>query len=290
MLARKVIWRSFILFGVGLLLHLFYFVLFGRMRIPGILQRIALVYFVCALLFLFTSRKIQIFSIFILLAGYWLLMTLVPVPGIGPANLEPDTNLAAWMDQTFMGGFLRNPRSDPQGLLSTLPCIAIGLIGALAGQWLLKKNAIRKKAAGFLLSGAVLMAAGWAWGLVFPMIRELWTSSYVLFTSGIALVSWGVFYWLVDVKGYKRWTKPFAAYGVSCIFVFFISHVIGAIPYAIKVTVDGQHPSLQALIMKDFFLTWLNPQNASLVFAVCVVIFWLIPLEIMYRNRIFIKI
>jgi predicted acyltransferase len=290
-LVQKVVWRSIILFGLGLLLHLFYFILFGRMRIPGILQRIALVYFICALLFLFASRKAQIFSVFILLVGYWLLMTLVPVPGVGSANLEPDTNLAAWMDQSLMGGFLRNPKSDPQGLLSTLPCIAIGLIGMLAGQWLLKKNEIRKKTAGFLISGAILITAGWIWNFVFPMIRELWTSSYVLFTSGISLVVWGVFYWLVDVKKHKKWTRPLAAYGASCIFIFLISHVIGAIPYAIRISVSGgQNPSLQAFFMRYAFLSWLNPQNASLIFAFCVVLLWLLPLWVMYKKQIYIKI
>jgi predicted acyltransferase len=290
-LIQKVILRSLLLFGLGILLHLFYFVLFGRMRIPGILQRIALVYFFCALLFLLSSRKIQIFSVFILLIGYWLLMTLIPVPGIGPANLEPDTNLAAWMDQTLMGSFLRNPRSDPQGLLSTLPSIAIGLIGMLAGQWLLKRNKAGKKAKRILLSGVILIVVGWVWGLVFPMIRELWTSSYVLFTAGIALAVWGAFYWLVDVKGYKRWTKPFAVYGVSCILIFVISHVVGAIPYAIRVPVaNSQNPSLQAFFMRYVFQSWLNPQSASLAFAICVVLFWLIPLWIMYNKRIYIKI
>lgn len=290
-LAQKVIWRSIILFGLGILLHLFYFALFGRMRIPGILQRIALVYFVCALLFLLSSRKIQVLSVFILLFGYWLLMTLVPVPGIGPANLEADTNLAAWMDQTLMGSFLRNPRSDPQGLLSTLPSIAIGLIGMLAGQWLLKRNEPRKKAGGFLMSGVILMAGGWFWGLFFPMIRELWTSSYVLFTTGIALVVWGAVYWLVEVKEHKNWTKPLAAYGASCIFIFVISHVIGAIPYAIRIPVsEGQNPSLQAFFMRYVFQSWLTPQNASLAFALCVVLFWLLPLWIMYNKRIYIKI
>jgi predicted acyltransferase len=291
MLFQKIVTRSLILFALGMLLHLFYFAFFGKFRIPGILQRIAIVYFVCAVLFLLTSWRTQIGIIVGILVGYWILLAIVPVPGIGPANLNPDTNLAAWLDQTLLDGFLRNPKSDPQGILSTLPAICIGLIGLLAGQWLHKDISPKKITLGFVVAGVGLVAIGWIWSLAFPILRGIWTSSYILYTSGFTLLTWSLCYWLVDVRGLKRWAKPFAAYGVSCIFVFLASHVVGATLYIIRIpTATGKTISLQRVILDSLFLSWLSPQNASALFALCVVLLWLIPLWFLYNKRIYIKI
>jgi len=290
-LFQKIIIRALILFSLGLLLHFYYFVFFGRFRIPGILQRIAIVYFICAVLFLLTSWRIQIGIIAATLLGYWILMTAVPVPGIGPANLDPETNLAAWLDQTLLNGFLRNPQSDPQGILSTLPAICIGLIGLLAGQWLQKDINSREKILGFMGTGIGLVLIGWIWGLTFPILRDIWTSSYVLYTSGFTILAWSFCYWIVDIRRLKGWTTPFAAYGASCIFVFLASHIVGALLYIIRIPAPtGKSISLQRVIVDNLFLSWLNPQNASALFALCVVLLWLIPLWILYNKRIYIKI
>jgi len=290
-LFKKIIIRAIILFSLGMSLHLFYFAFFGRLRIPGILQRIAIVYFVCAVVFLFTSWRIQIGIIAAILLGFWILMTVVPVPGIGPANLNPETNLAAWLDQTLLDGFLRNPKSDPQGILSTLPAICIGLIGLLAGQWLQRDLNPQKKTLGFLGAGIGLVLLGWAWSLQFPILRHLWTSSSILYPPRLTLLVWGLCYWIVDVRGLKRWTKPFAAYGVSCIFIFLASHFVGALLYIIRIpTSSGKSFSFQRVIMDNLFVSWLSPQNASLLFALSVVLLWMIPLWLLYSKRIYIKI
>jgi predicted acyltransferase len=290
-LFQKTVSRTIMLFSLGMLLHLFYFAFFGRFRIPGILQRIAIVYFVCAVLYLLTSWRTQIGIIVAILLGYWILLTVVPVPGVGPANLNPDTNLAAWLDQTILDGFLRNPKSDPQGILSTLPAICIGLIGLLAGQLLQKDINPGKKTLGFAGAGIGLVLMGWLWGLKLPILRDIWTSSYVLYTSGFTLLAWSLCYWLFDVRGFKRWAKPFAAYGASCIFVFLASHVVGALLYIIRIpTETAKTVSLQRVIVDNLFLSWLNPQNASALYAFGVVLLWLIPLWILYNKQIYIKI
>jgi predicted acyltransferase len=290
-LFQKIITRTLILFSLGMLLHLFYFVFFGRFRIPGILQRIAIVYFVCAVLFLLTSWRTQIGIIVAILLGYWILMTVVPVPGVGPANLNPETNLAAWLDQTLLDGFLRNPKSDPQGILSTLPAICIGLIGLLAGQWLQRDINPERKTLGFVGAGIGLVIIGWVWGLKFPILRDIWTSSYILYTSGFTLLTWSLCHWIVDTRGFKRWAQPFAAYGVSCIFVFLASHVVGVLFFLIRIpTATEKTISLQRVIVDNLFLSWLGPQNASILFALCVVLLWMIPLWFLYNKRIYIKI
>lgn len=290
-LFQKVLIRTIILFSLGMLLHLFYYAFFGRLRIPGILQRIAFVYLVCAVLYLLTSWQTQIGIIVAVLLGYWILLTVVPVPGIGQANLNPDTNLAAWLDQTLLDGFLRNPQSDPQGVLSTLPAICIGLIGLLAGQWLRKDLTPEKKTLGFAGAGIGLAILGRIWGLNFPILKDIWTSSYVLYTSGFTLLAWSLCYYIIEVRKFKRLTKPFAAYGASCIFVFLASHVAGALFHLTRIpSVAGKIISLQTVIVDNLFLIWLSPQNASLLFALCVVLSWLIPLWVLYNKGIYIKI
>jgi len=210
---------------------------------------------------------------------------------VGPANLSPETNLAAWLDQTLLDGFLRNSKSDPQGILSSLPAICIGLIGLLAGQWLQKDLSPEKKTQGFMGAGIGLVLIGWIWGLKFPILRDVWTSSYILYTSGFTLLAWSLCYYIIDVRKLKRWTKPFAAYGVSCIFVFLASHVVGALFYLIRIpSASGKSISLQRVIVDNLFLSWFSPQNASLLFAICVVLLWVIPLWILYNKQIYIKI
>ena len=136
-----------------------------------------------------------------------------------------------------------------------------------------------------------LVILGWVWGLNFPILRDVWTSSYVLYTSGFTILAWSLCYYIIEVRKLKRWTKPFAAYGASCIFVFLASHMVGALLHLIRIPSEsGKIISLQRVIVDNLFLSWLSPQNASLLFAIGVVLLWLIPLWILYNNRIYIKI
>jgi len=291
---RKIVLRSFIILALGLFLHFLYYVFYGVMRIPGVLQRLALVYFICGCLFIITSWRTQLVVLLIILIGYWLLLTLVPVPGIGPANLDPDTNLVAWVDRAVFNGYL-HPRfktSDPQGLLGSLSVVSSCLLGMLTGHWLSRNTRPNKKLLGFFIAAVGLIALGRFWGLVFPISRDLWTGSYALYTTGLAMSAWSLCYWLVEVQNFQKWTKPLAAYGTSCIFVFVASHVFDLLLREIRIPTGGQNSiAVHDLIMNVFFSSWLSyPPNASLLFAFCIVLFWLLPLYFMYQKRIYIKV
>ncbi len=283
----KILPRSALLFALGLLSYLFPNFDFANMRIPGVLQRIAVVYLFASLLFLFFRERSLRNIIIVILLGYWAIMTLIPVPGYGPANLNPDTNLAAWFDFQLMEGHMWQEKSDPEGLLSTLPSIATALLGMLAGIFIKSRKEDYQKVAGLMISGALLTLAGLAWDLVFPINKVLWTSSYVLYTGGLALSTFGIIYWLVDVKKNRKWIIPFTAYGANSLAVYLASGFVASGFYAIQMQ-DGR--SLHQYLYENLFTTWLNPINASFAWAFSLIIFWLIPLLILYRKKIFIKI
>ena len=263
------------------------------LRFPGVLQRIALVYCVAAFLFLYTRWQTQLWVGGILLLLYWFLMTVVPVPGGLAPNLGPDTNLGAWLDRTLFGTHLwvQAKTWDPEGLLSTLPAIVTGVSGVLTGIWLKTDRGGYEKATGILGVGTLLIALACIWDLSFPINKKIWTSSYVLYTSGIALLFLGVIYWIADILGYQRWTKPWAIYGMNALFVYILSVLIAKLMYTIKwLTADGSIQTLGGWIYENMFLSWLSDYNASLGYAIMhVLFFWLIAWA-MYERKIFVKV
>lgn len=297
----KALKRALILFGLGLFLSLFPKVFtepaeaFQHVRIPGVLQRIAVVFFISSVIFLKTSEK-NIFRLFIvLLAVYWALMTFVPVPGVGYANLEKETNLGAWIDRSVLGEahLWKSAKTwDPEGILGTIPAVATGLFGILAGVYLKRKDLdAATKMAWLFSAGFAAIALGWVWGLQFPINKSLWTSSFVLFTGGLATVVLSMSYWIIDVNNYNRFTKPFVVYGVNAITVFFLSGLIPRILNMIKVSrPDGSETGTQKWLYETFFTPYFSPVNASLAWAVTFVLFWLGILWLMYNRRIIIKV
>jgi predicted acyltransferase len=297
----KALKRALILFGLGLFLSLFPKVFtepaeaFQHVRIPGVLQRIAVVFFISSVIFLKTSEK-NIFRLFIiLLTVYWALMTFVPVPGIGYANLEKETNLGAWIDRGILGEahLWKSAKTwDPEGILGTIPAVATGLFGILVGVYLKRKDLDAPTKMAWLFSaGFAAIALGWIWGLQFPINKSLWTSSFVLFTGGLATVVLSLSYWIIDVNNYTRFTKPFVVYGVNAITVFFLSGLIPRILNMIKLSkADGSETGAQNWLYESFFTPYFSPVNASLVWAVTFVLFWLVILWLMYNRKIIIKV
>ncbi|WP_285060443.1 acyltransferase family protein [Pedobacter ginsengisoli] len=297
----KALKRALILFGLGLFLSLFPKVFtepaeaFQHVRIPGVLQRIAVVFFISSVIFLKTSEK-NIFRLFIaLLAVYWVLMTMVPVPGIGYANLEKETNLGAWIDRAVLGEahLWKSAKTwDPEGILGTIPAVATGLFGILVGVYLKRKDIdAATKMAWLFSAGFAAIALGWVWGLQFPINKSLWTSSFVLFTGGLATVVLSMSYWIIDVNNYNRFTKPFVVYGVNAITVFFLSGLIPRILNMTKVSrPDGSETGAQKWLYESFFTPYFSPVNASLAWAVTFVLFWLVILWVMYNKKIIIKV
>ena len=197
-------------------------------RIPGVLQRIGIVYFFVSLLYLKTTQKTQLLAAIALLLLYWGLMALVPVPGIGAANFEKGTNLGAWLDSVVLKGhmWIFSKTWDPEGILSTIPAIASGIIGLLIGQLInrpLPKLEIVKKMA---IIGLILTLLGLLWNIIFPINKSLWTSSYVLYTSGLAILCLTILFYVIEVADYKKWTKLFLIWGVNPMVVFFFSGII----------------------------------------------------------------
>lgn len=217
----KVIWRAIKLFLLGVVVN----VLIaageeGTVSMMGVLQRISLVYLACALFYLFTGWKTQVVTGVLLLLLYWMAMVLIPVPSLGAGVLEPGRNLAAWMDQIIQPGALNMGTWDTEGLFSTIPAVATGITGMLAGYLLISSLTTEQKVIWLFLGGFLAIVVGQLWGLVFPLSKMLWTSSYVLFTSGWASVTLASFTWLLRITAIRRWSRIFISLGKKSLFCY----------------------------------------------------------------------
>jgi len=288
----KIIKRTLIIFGVGLLLNGFPYFNLSVLRIPGVLQRIAVCYFFASVIFLNTKPRTQILITFGLLLLYWALMTLVPAPGFAAGDLGKEGSLASFVDRVVFGKHVWAQAKiyDPEGILSTIPAIATTLIGVLTGQWLRSEKQRYEKVAGMFVVGAIFIALGWAWNSWFPINKALWTSSYVLFTGGLALQFLALSYWLIDIKGYRRWAKPFEVFGMNAIALYVGSGLMADLLGLIKVPSNGSSVPLQEWIYDHLFASWASPVNASLAFALVFVLLWLGLMWILYRRKIFISV
>jgi len=289
---------------------------FDTLRIMGVLQRIALVYLFTAIIFLHTTWRQQVGISAVLLLGYWLIMSVVPVPGCDVTTIDDKAcNLAAYLDRLILtenhiwrGGKVY----DPEGLLSTIPAIVTCLSGVLTGRWLARNDEVRvqndettpalnssfitqhsslNKVAGLFFFGTILLAVGYIWSYYFALNKALWTSSYVVVTSGLALLVLGACYWLIDLKGYKKWAWPFVVFGVNALPLFVFSGIAARMLSAYRVTgIDGSPVSLSRWSMQNIFLPVLQPIDASLAFAVTFILIWLGLMWLLYRKRIYLKV
>jgi predicted acyltransferase len=270
-----------------------------EIRLGGVLPRIGVCYIAGALLTMKTTLKQQVVILAILLYGYWFLQTLVPVPGqneIGALLLDrPDATLSAWLDRTVLGLphlWVGSKTWDPEGILSTIPAIGTVILGVFTGRWLTRKDVpMAERLNAMFVAGGIAMVVGLMWNWSFPINKSLWTSSYVMFTGGMGAITLATCVWLVDVREVRWWTKPFVIYGMNPILAFVGSGVMARIIYSlIKVPYGGEIVSLQTAMYEAAFASWLEPRNASLAFAVCIVLFWLGILTILYRRKIFLKV
>ena len=289
----KVVRRSLIIYALGLFLNAFPHFNLSEMRIPGVLQRLAVCYLVASLIFLTTKFRTQLLIAIALLIGYCLIMTQLHAPGFAAGDLTKEGSLASWVDRVVFGPHVWRQAKvyDPEGILSTIPAIATALFGVFTGQWLRNDREPFEKVAGMFVAAAVCVMLGWAWNPFFPINKALWTSSYVLFTAGLALQLLSLCYWLIDIKGYRRWAWPFIVFGVNAIALFVGSALMVDLMGLIRLDRgDGGMTSLQGWIFNNFFLSWASPINASLAYAICFILFWLFLMWLLYRKRIFIKV
>jgi len=246
-----------------------------QMRWPGVLQRIGLCYFFAAVLVIHTKWRIQAVVAAAILLLYWAMMMLIPVPGYGRGVLTAEGCLSSYIDQQLIPGTLYYVYGDNEGLISTLPAVCTALLGVLAGHWLGSNRSGARKAAGLTVAGLVCLITGCVWGLFFPIIKIIWTSSYVLYAGGWSLLLLALFYWLIDVKGYKKWAIFFVVIGMNPITIYFLQSFV---------SFDG---------IAEFFLVGISERAGLfkplvLLFGVLMVK-WLF-LWFLYRRRIFFRI
>lgn len=279
-LGWKTLKRAAIIFGLGLFLWLFPTFDFSELRIPGVLQRIALVFLACALLYLHTTWRQQAIIGAVILVLYWAAMKLVPVPGVDTGLLEPGKNLAAWIDSQLMPGKMWQGTWDPEGILSTFPSIVTGILGILAGH-LIRAGRIseERRVLWLFLGGVVLFALGTMWGWVFPINKNLWTSSYVLYTGGLAALVLASAYFVIEILGHAKWAKVGVVFGSNAI----TAYVLGSI-------LPSLLPSVNRWFVAAFIEGSRTPELMSLLWAIGICLLCYIPIYIMYRKRIFIKI
>ena len=287
---------------------------FSTIRIMGVLQRIAVCYLVTSLIFLHTNWKQQIYIAAALLLGYWFLITMVPVPGCEVTTMNDKAcNLAAYIDRVI----ITEPHIwrfgkvyDPEGILSTIGAIVTTISGVLTGTWLLRSdkgrvtsdeqtdsslitvNSSLNKVSGLFFFGIVLFALGWIWNFFFPFNKALWTSSYVLVTSGLALLMLGCCYWLIDIKGFRSWAKPFMIFGANALALFVFTGLFARMMSAFRVayTPEGKGISAQKWIVDNIYLQLFQPINASLAYAISFILLWLFFMWLLYRKGIYIKV
>ncbi len=294
---------------------------YGTLRIAGVLQRISVCYLITAIIFLHTTWKQQVAISAFLLLGYWLIMTVIPVPGCDVTSISDKAcNLAAYIDRTILTEnhiWRFGKVYDPEGILSTIPAIVTTISGVLTGTWLVRKDNVERimagderaeeqdiphlslipyplafeKVSGMFFFGVVLLAMGLIWNSYFPMNKAMWTSSYVLATTGIALLTLGFCYWLIDIKGYSRWAWPFRVFGANALALFVFTGLFARMIAAYRVAgPDGQLISIQKWLMLHIYLPIFQPIDASLAFAISFILFWLFLMWLLYRKKIYVKV
>jgi len=305
--------RAAILFGLGLFLNSFGYLIDGSLlrdglgdwlhhylttvRIPGVLQRIAVCYLAAIAVFLLTEVRGQIITVGALLLVYWLLMALVPVPGYGAGVLEKEGNFSQFIDNLLLNGPLIGTHVwkssgtwDPEGIVSTLPAIATCLFGVLTGHLLRQPWSPAVRTSWIFTGGSVLMFAGQLMHLWLPINKNIWTSSYSVFMAGLAMVCFGVCYWIVDVQGWRRWARPLAIYGMNAITVFVLAGILGRLTTTIKVgRKSGDPMALKTWLYNLLFAPIPDPKVASLAWALMYVGILYAVAWYMYRRKWFVK-
>jgi predicted acyltransferase len=303
-LAAHLVWRAALLIVIGLVLNGFPLFQLHTLRIPGILQRIALCYLGGGLLYLACSTKtlrvkvsILAGAIFTILAGYWAALKLIPVPGFGAGRLDSLGNLPGYIDRAMFGtnhmwAYGLTPgygvTYDPEGILSTLPALTLLLAGVVAGEWLRTESSPVRKVLAILAGGIVLLLAGRLLDLALPINKRIFTTTFALFSIGFGMVAFSVCYWVVDIRRWRWWTAPALVFGTNAIFAFALSTVITSLFDLIRV--GSERLTIHAWGYSHLFLSWLSPIHASLAYALVIVGLNLAIVSILYRRRIFLRV
>jgi predicted acyltransferase len=289
---HHVIRRALILFAIGLVLNAIETspLSLATFRIPGVLQRIAVVFAIVAVLTERTTWRTQVAVASGALLGYWALMTRVPVPGVGAGVLTPEGNLAGYVDRVIFGQHLASPLGDPEGLLSTIPAVATALAGVFAGDWLNQRGETGRRTIVLCAAGVAAVGLGLAWDRVFPINKNLWTSSFAVFSAGLAAIVLAAAHWGLDVKRWRAWAAPLHAFGRNP-----LAGYAGSVAVDAALTRwDVRDASIKSAIYQHAFASWITPlagaQGASFAYALAYVALWGAVLGLMYRRGVFVGI
>lgn len=285
-LYRKIFFRSLKIFAVGMFLNMLPHFDFANLRYTGTLQRIAIVFLFCAILFLNTNWKQQAWISITILVLYWLAMTLIPTPGMGKVMLERGNNLAAWVDEHYLPGKMWRGNWDPEGILSTFPSLVTGITGMLAGRLMLSNITPNEKTNYLMVTGLFVCAAGYFWNLTFPTNENIWSSSFVLVTSGFAAMLLGALYFLIDILGKTKGTAPGIIFGANAITIFVMVDIFALFFYLQNIN----EQTLNIHAVNGLINIGFDPQFASLIYALFFVCINFTLAYILYRKKIFIKL
>jgi predicted acyltransferase len=286
-LYRKILIRSLNIYLLGIFLWLFPEFDFGSIRWVGVLPRIAFVFLACALLFLNTSWKQQIRIGVTILLLYFIIVAYIPIPGIGKPDLSvPEKNWANYLDTLILPGVMWQKTWDPEGILSTFPAIVSGIIGMLIGKLYLSVKDENKRLVWIYFIGFSLFLAGGFWNWFFPINKNIWTSSYVLYTSGLGTLGFATCILVVEMWGYTKWTFLGRVYGANAITSYVLAGMLTVIFYGMKI--GGS--SLNELFMSGLTSAGIAPKLASVLYAIIYMLIIFIPALILYRKKIFIRI
>jgi predicted acyltransferase len=278
----RVLRRALVLYVLGLIYYAGVRDGFDEVRYLGVLQRIAICYLFASLMFLNFNLRGMIAAFIALLVGYWALMTFVPVPGIGAGNFGPDQNLANWIDAHYLPGRLWDKSRDPEGMLSTLPAIGSCLLGVFAGMLLRNiRLTPQQRSLALIGGGTVLVIAGHLWALQFPIIKAIWTSSFVLVCGGYSAILLGAMHQVVDVWGFRKWATPLIWIGANAITLYFINGLIGFEPVALRF-VGGD--------VADFFDDAVTPGTGLFIANLVGLALVVLLARFLYRRQIFLRV
>ncbi len=290
----KVARRSAILIALGLFLNLFPFFNFETVRIPGVLQRIGLCYFFASIFYLYTGKQWWICITIGLIIIYGALLLWFSPAGFGRASLEPCCNLPGFVDGALFPGHTYEhapaPGFDPEGLLSTIPAIATTMIGVFAA--ILLQAASEEKATRWIVpcAGILLTAAGLALDRIIPINKNLWTTSYVIFMGGLAILILFISHYFCDIRRYCLPAMPFLVLGRNAILVYLLSSLAGKAMISFHVTVPGTPMTVKNFIFIHAVAPWFEPAAASLFYAAVFLLFWWVIMFLLYRKKIFISL
>jgi predicted acyltransferase len=288
----QIVRRSVILYLLGLIVYAYPGFNLHTQRLLGVLQRIAICYLIAGTIYLTTRLRGQIIWIVSLLAAYWLMMALIPVPGYGAGRLDVDGNFAHYIDRLILGAhnYRWTQTWDPEGIVSTLPAIVTALLGVMAGQILRLDRALSERTTWLFVAGNLLIAAGLIVNVWLPINKKLWSDSFALFMAGLDFVMFAIMLWLVDGRGYKRLTKPLVIMGMNAITIYMVSELLDETLGGIHLSAGGQTTTLHAWLYDNLFQTIASPINASLLYAISYTLVMYLVAYVMYRRGWFVRV